>query len=186
MTTWFYPEPFLIFLILALSGWLCSTFGLFTPVRYAIGSFISLLLFAWWAALLGPGELFQRLPEFLLLGSALVCVSALAPFRPVALLVLETVRFGILPVMTLHRVSSSLNKLLSSVSLQKTEAVSTLARHAARARTDFLLTRVHRSFSLKVDSVLLTNLVTSLNDEYVLGREAMRSGQADVRYILTV
>ena len=118
---------------------------------------------------MGPGELLHRLPEFLLLGSVLVGVSALAPFRPVSLLALNAVRFGILPVMTLHRVSSSLNKLLCFLTPEKFDAVSTLARHAARSRTDFLLTRVHGSFSLKVDSALLTDLVAALKDESLLG-----------------
>ena len=60
VTSWFYPEPFLAFFILSFSGWLFSTFGLFCSIRYAIGSSVSLLLFAWWVVLLGPGGLLQQ------------------------------------------------------------------------------------------------------------------------------
>ena len=173
VTSWFHPDPLLPFFLLSLLGWMFGTFRLFSVISYAIGSVFSLCLFAWWAVLLGPGDVLQRLPEFFLLGSALVALAALSPFRPVSLLALEAVRYGILPVMTLHQVLSSLNSLLFFIPAGNIDSVSTLARHAARSRTDLLLRRVHESFSLKIEPALLHKLVAAMKDENELGDKAV-------------
>ncbi len=178
VTSWFHPEPFLAFFLLSLLGWIFGTFRLFSVIGYAIGSVLSLCLFAWWAVLLGPGDVVQRLPEFFLLGSILVGLAAFSPFRPVSLLALEAVRYGIIPVMTLHQVLSSLNSLFF-IPAGNIYAVSTLARHAARARTDLLLRRVHESFSLKIEPALPNKLVAAMKDEHELGSKAVPCDSAD-------